>query len=60
MMAFVTGGVPRTARGPVDVPDPQLTALFTSAPIRASSAAVSSVRAKAVGHIEPSLSFALG
>jgi hypothetical protein len=37
---------------------PQLTACFTSAPIRASSAAVSSVSAKAVGHMAPSSSFA--
>ena len=37
----------------------QLTALFTSLRIFASSAAVSSVRAYAIGHIEPSSSFAL-
>src|SRR5712692_6875295 len=38
---------------------PQLTAFFTSAPILASSSAVNSVRAKAVGHILPSSRFAL-
>src|SRR3979411_145528 len=38
---------------------PQLAAFFTSAPILASSAAVNSVRAKAVGHIAPLSSFAL-
>src|SRR6266851_5168495 len=38
---------------------PQLTAFFTSAPILASAAAVNSVRAKVVGHIAPSSSFAL-
>src|SRR6202048_3184395 len=37
----------------------QLTALFTSAPILASSAAVSSFSAKAVGHMWPSSRFAL-
>jgi len=37
---------------------PQLTALFTSAPILASSAAVNSVRAKAVGRMAPSSRFA--
>src|SRR5207244_4939247 len=37
---------------------PQLTAFFTSAPILASSAAVSSVSAKAVGHMAPSSRFA--
>ena len=39
--------------------NPQLTAFFTSAPIFASSAAVSSFSAKAVGHMWPSSSFAL-
>jgi hypothetical protein len=38
---------------------PQLTAFFTSAPILASSAAVSSFNAKAVGHMWPSSRFAL-
>src|SRR5207249_1914630 len=38
---------------------PQLTAFFTSAPIFASSAAVSSFSAKAVGHMWPSSRFAL-
>src|SRR5436190_9964270 len=38
---------------------PQLTAFFTSAAILASSAAVNSVRANAVGHIAPSSRFAL-
>src|SRR5882757_10549096 len=38
---------------------PQLAAFFTSAPILASSAAVNSVRAKAVGHMVPSSRFAL-
>src|SRR5712692_6645858 len=38
---------------------PQLTAFFTSAPIFASSAAVSSFSAKAVGHRAPSSRFAL-
>ena len=38
---------------------PQPTAFFTSAPILASAAAVSSVRAKAVGHMAPSSRFAL-
>ena len=37
---------------------PQLTAFFTSAPIRASSAAVNSISAKAVGHMAPSSRFA--
>src|SRR5580698_7787525 len=37
---------------------PQLTAFFTSAPILASSAAVNSVSAKAVGHMAPSSRFA--
>src|SRR5438132_12100023 len=37
---------------------PQLTAFFTSAPIRASSAAVNSFSAKAVGHTAPSSRFA--
>jgi outer membrane protein assembly factor BamB len=38
---------------------PQLTAFFTSAAIRFSSAAVNSVRAYEVGHIAPSSSFAV-
>src|SRR5882757_8524835 len=38
---------------------PQLAAFFTSAPILASSAAVNSVRAKAVGHMVPLSRFAL-
>src|SRR5713226_1514400 len=38
---------------------PQLTAFFTSAPILASSAAVNSVSAKAVGHMAPSSRFAV-
>src|SRR5207302_4308538 len=37
---------------------PQLTAFFTSAPILASSVAVSSLSAKEVGHMAPSSSFA--
>src|SRR3984893_11095613 len=37
---------------------PQLTAFYTSAPIRASSAAVNSFSAKAVGHMAPSSRFA--
>src|SRR6266581_2911546 len=37
---------------------PQLTAFFTSAPIRASSAALNSFSAKAVGHMTPSSRFA--
>ena len=37
---------------------PQLTALFTSAPILASSAAVNSFSAKEVGHMAPSSRFA--
>jgi hypothetical protein len=37
---------------------PHLTALFTSAPILASSGAANSVRAKAVGHMAPSSRFA--
>jgi hypothetical protein len=37
---------------------PQLTAFFTSAPIRASSAAVYSFSAKAIGHRVPSSRFA--
>ena len=37
---------------------PQLTAFFTSAPILASSAAVNSFSAKAVGHRAPSSRFA--
>jgi hypothetical protein len=36
-----------------------LTAFFTSSPILASSAAVNSFRAKAVGHMAPSSSFAV-
>ena len=39
--------------------EPHPTAFFTSAPIRASSAAVSSFSANAVGHIAPSSRFAL-
>ena len=39
--------------------NPQLTAFFTSAPILASSAAVNSFSAKAVGHMAPSSRFAL-
>jgi hypothetical protein len=38
---------------------PQLTALFTSAPILALPAAVNSFRAKADGHMVPSSRFAL-
>jgi hypothetical protein len=38
---------------------PQLTALFTSAAIRASSAAVNSFSANEVGHMAPSSRFAL-
>jgi hypothetical protein len=38
---------------------PQLSALFTSALIRASSSAVNSFRAKSVGHMVPSSRFAL-
>src|SRR4029078_5189516 len=38
---------------------PQLTAFFTSAPILASSAAVNSFSAKAVGHMAPSSRFAV-
>src|SRR2546427_2060426 len=37
---------------------PQVTAFFTSAPILASTSAVNSVRAKAVGHMAPSSRFA--
>jgi SnoaL-like polyketide cyclase len=47
---------PRAARGPRP---PQLTALFTSALILASSAAVNSFRAKEVGHMLPSSRFAV-
>jgi DNA-binding NtrC family response regulator len=45
----------RRSRGAV----PQLTAFLTSAPILASSSAVSSVSAKAVGHMLPSSRFAV-
>jgi hypothetical protein len=44
--------------GPSGELSPQLTAFFTSAPILASSAAVNSVRAKAVGHMAASSRFA--
>src|SRR5512132_3225626 len=50
------GGLPDLAHQELS---PQLTAFFTSAPILASSAAVNSVRAKAVGHMAPSSRFAL-
>src|SRR6516165_8844218 len=56
--------MPRESRNAVAVgfePDGhprQLTAFFTSAPILASSAAVNSVSAKAVGHRAPSSRFA--
>src|SRR5207248_7001237 len=43
----------------IGLPSPQLTAFFTSAPILASSAAVNSFSAKAVGHVAPSSRFAL-
>ena len=45
---------------PARRPDPQLTAFFTSAAIRASASGVSSTRAKAVGHIAPSSRLASG
>jgi hypothetical protein len=45
-------------RGSSGLLSPQLTAFFTSAPILASSAAVNSIRAKAVGHMAPSSRFA--
>src|SRR4051794_12707881 len=41
------------------IPGPQLTAFFTSAPIFFSSAALSPLSAKAVGHMAPSSRFAL-
>ena len=43
---------------PIGLLRPQLTAFFTSAPILASSAAVNSFSAKAVGHMAPSSRFA--
>src|SRR5207247_4459324 len=46
------------ASGPSGKISPQLTAFFTSAPILASSAAVSSFSAKEVGHMAPSSRFA--
>jgi hypothetical protein len=45
--------------GPSGELSPQLTAFFTSAPILASSAAVNSFSAKAVGHMARSSRFAL-
>src|SRR6516162_5275798 len=45
--------------GPARLLSPQLTAFFTSAAILASSAAVNSLSAKAVGHMAPSSRFAL-
>src|SRR5712691_7499256 len=48
----------RSTRNTVGPAGPQLAAFFTSAPILASAAAVNFVRAKAVGHIAPSSSFA--
>src|SRR5256885_6954220 len=56
-MEHEAGGWPKASPG-VEL-SPQLTAFFTSAPILASSAAVNSVRAKAVGHMAPSSRFAL-
>src|SRR5438552_17137418 len=44
--------------GPSGELGPQLTAFFTSAPILASSAAVTSFSAKATGHMAPSSRFA--
>ena len=44
--------------GPSGELSPQLTAFFTSAPILASSAVLSSFSANAVGHIAPSSRFA--
>src|SRR3972149_1163066 len=44
--------------GPAGELSPQLTALFTSAPILPSAAAVNSVSAKEVGHMAPSSRFA--
>src|SRR5881392_4445598 len=53
------GAAQRTvARLPCAALRPQLTAFFTSAPIFASSAAVNSFSAKAVGHMAPSSRFA--
>ena len=49
---------PPSCAGPSGELSPQLTALFTSEPILASSAAVNSVSAKAVGHMVPSSRFA--
>ncbi len=48
----------RLGRGLSDQLSPQLAAFFTSAAIFFSSAAVSSVSAKEVGHIAPSSRFA--
>src|SRR5213079_1452884 len=58
---FVRQTASRLARrsGCFTNPTPQPTAFFTSAPILASSAAVNSFSAKAVGHRAPSSSFAL-
>ena len=44
----------RSTRAAVDEREPQLTAFFTSSPIRFSSAAVSFVSANEVGHMVPS------
>src|SRR5437870_5438407 len=48
----------RETAGTASWHSPQLTAFFTSAPILASSAAVNSFSAKAVGHMAPSSRFA--
>ena len=55
----LTGQLELTADEHRPAVGPQLTAFFTSAAILASSAAVSSVSAKAVGHMAPSSRFAL-
>src|SRR5881296_1550564 len=54
----VRGWIPPRARASVEI-SPQLIAFFTSAPILASSVAVSSFSAKEVGHMAPSSRFAL-
>src|SRR5207247_9227128 len=54
----VRGWIPPRAGASVEI-SPQRTAFFTSAPILASSAAVNSFSAKAVGHMAASSRFAL-
>src|SRR3989475_7611457 len=62
LIAYMDREAPGSNRGPPtnfwSGLSPQLTAFFTSAPILASTSAVNSVKAKAVGHMAPSSRFA--